>query len=59
MTDGGTNVVLIVAIVVAVAAVFSAAAAFAMAWWENNPKETIRRGSKTENFDENSQGIAP
>ena len=59
MTDGGTNVVLIVAIVVAVAAVLTAAAAFAMAWWDNNPKETIRRGSKTENFDANSQGITP
>lgn len=59
MTDGGTNVVLIVAIVVAVAAVLTAVAAFAMAWWDNNPKETLRRGSKTESFDENSQGIAP
>ena len=58
MTEGGTNAVLIVAIVVAVAALPTAAAAVAMAWWDNNPKETIRRGSKTENFDENSQGIS-
>lgn len=59
MSDGGTNVVLIVAIVVAIAAVLTAIAAFAMAWWDNSPKETVRRGSKTENFDANSQGIAP
>lgn len=59
MTDGGTNVVLIVAIFVAIAAVLTAVAAFAMAWWDNNPKETIPRRSKTENFDANSQGIAP
>ncbi len=59
MTEGGINVVLIVAIVVAVAAVLTAVAAFAMAWWDNNPKETVRRGSKTENFDANSQGTAP
>ena len=59
MADGGTNVVLIVAIVVAIAAILTAVAAFVMAWWDNNPKETVRRGSKTENFDENSQGIAP
>ena len=59
MSDGGINLVFVVAIVVAVAAVLAAAAAFAMAWWDNNPKETIRRGSKTENFDANSQGITP
>ena len=59
MSDGGINLVFVVAIVVAVAAVLTAAAAVAMAWWDNNPKETIRRGSKTENFDANSQGITP
>jgi flagellar basal body-associated protein FliL len=59
MSDGGFNVVLIVAIVVAVAAVLTAVAAFVMAWWENSPQETVRRGSKTENFDANSQGIRP
>ena len=59
MSDGGINLVFVVAIVVAVAAVLTAAAAFAKAWWDNNPKETIRRGSKTENFDANSQGITP
>ena len=59
MSNGGINLVFVVAIVVAVAAVLTAVAAFVMAWWENNPKETVRRGSKTENFDANSQGITP
>ena len=57
MSDGGINLVFVLAIVVAVAAVLTAVAALVMAWWENNPKETVRRGSKTENFDANSQGI--
>lgn len=59
MSDGGINLVFVLAIVVAVAAVLTAVAALVMAWWENNPKETVRRGSKTENFDADSQGITP
>ena len=59
MSDGGINLVFVLAIVVAVAAALTAVAALVMAWWENNPKETVRRGSKTENFDANSQGIKP
>ena len=59
MSDGGINLVFVVAIVVAVAAVLTAVAAFVMAWWENNPNETVRRGSKTENVVANSQGITP
>jgi hypothetical protein len=53
---GELNVVLVVAIVVAVAAFLTAGAAGAVAWWDNHPKETVRRGSKTDKFDANSQG---
>jgi hypothetical protein len=49
--SGGVNVVFVVAIVVGVLALLVAGAAFVMAWWDNNPKETIRRGQKNTEFD--------
>ena len=51
---GGVNVVLVIAIAVGVLALLAAGAAFAMAWWDNNPKDTIRRGVKKPEFDNGS-----
>ena len=51
---GGVNVVLVIAIAVGVLALLAAGAAFAMAWWDNNPKDTIRRGVKNSEFDNGS-----
>jgi hypothetical protein len=51
---GGVNVVLVIAIVVGVLALLAAGAAFTMAWWDNNPKDTIRRGVKNPEFDNES-----
>ena len=51
---GGVNVVLVIAIAVGVLALLAAGAAFAMAWWDNNPKDTIRRGVKKPEFDNDS-----
>ena len=50
----GVNAVLVIAIVVGVLALLAAGAAFAMAWWDNNPKDTIRRGQKNPEFDTES-----
>ena len=51
---GGINVVFVIAVVVGVLALLAAGAAFAMAWWDNNPKDTIRRGQKNPEFDNES-----
>jgi hypothetical protein len=51
---GGVNVVLVIAIVVGVLALLAAGAAFTMAWWDNNPKDTTRRGVKNPEFDNDS-----
>ena len=48
---GGVNVVLVIAIVVGVLSLVVAGEAFVMAWWDNNPKETICRGQKNSEFD--------
>ena len=53
---GGINVVFVIAVVVGVLALLAAAAAFAMAWWDNNPKDTIRRRQKNPEFDNESAG---
>ena len=53
---GGINVVFVSAVFVGVFALLAAAAAFAMAWWDNNPKDTIRRGQKNPEFDNESAG---
>ena len=51
MNGGGINVALVVAIVFAAAAVITVIGAFAAAWWDNNPRVTVRRGSKSVDFD--------
>ena len=51
---GGVNVVLVIAVVVGVLSLVVAGAAFVMAWWDNNPKDTIRRGQKNPEFDNES-----
>jgi hypothetical protein len=51
---GGVNVVLVIAIIVGVIALLVAGAAFAMAWSDNNPKDTIRHGVKNPEFDNES-----
>ena len=48
---GGVNVVLVIEVVVGVLSLLVAGAAFVMAWWDNNPKETIPRGQKNSEFD--------
>jgi len=42
--DAGTNVIFVIALVFV-------AAAFVAAWWDNNPRVTVRRGSKSADFD--------
>jgi hypothetical protein len=51
MESGDTNVIFVIAIMFAIAAVLTVAAAVVAAWWDNNPKITVRRGSKSTDFD--------
>jgi hypothetical protein len=54
MESGETNVVFVIAIVFAVAAVLTVIGALVAAWWVNNPKITVRRGSKSQEFNAES-----
>ena len=51
MEDAGTNVIFVIALVFAAAAFLTVIAAFVAAWWDNNPRITVRRGSKSADFD--------
>jgi hypothetical protein len=49
--DAGTNVIFVIAVVFAAAAILTVIAVFVAAWWDNNPRVTVRRGSKSFEFD--------
>jgi len=51
MESGDTNAIFVIAIMFAIAAVLTVAAAVVAAWWDNNPKITVLRGSKSTDFD--------
>jgi hypothetical protein len=51
MDDTGTNEIFVIALVFAVAAVLTVIGALVAAWWDNNPRVTVRRGSKSVEFD--------
>ena len=51
MESGDTNVIFVIAIMFAIAALLTVAAAVVAAWWDNNPMITVRRGSKSTDFD--------
>lgn len=51
MEDAGTNVIFVIALVFAAAAILTVFAEFVAAWWDNNPRVTVRRGSKSADFD--------